>query len=235
MPPTPPPHLSPRSFAGLLEELAAFDWEAEAARHAQEGASAMTAHLSKLLLYAFGTAGQDGKENGKAPSKEGGKEDSSSGGRGRQEANGGQVANGSAGRDGERLDSEHVGEAADEALHEAALAAGEAGLRRLGSAGFERSYNAHVPGRVCLVFRPPGADAGSSADDGAGETGEAGAEGDGAGGPKSGSSEDATASPKDGLALVPCTHPAVRRLRVTTCMVTDHFVDKPEVMAALAD
>ncbi|KAL4435196.1 hypothetical protein ABPG77_001878 [Micractinium sp. CCAP 211/92] len=241
------PRLCIRSFAGLLEELAAFDWEAEAARHAERGASAMTAHLSKLLLYAFGTAGQDGKEGGKedgekgdkaaskAGGKENGKQDSSSGGRDGQEVNGRREASGSGGKGGERVDKEHVGEAADEALHEAALAAGEADLRRLGSDGFERSYNAHVPGRVCLVFRPSRADAGHSADDKTDEAGQAGTEGDGGSAGKSSGSEGGAALPKDGLALVPCTHPAVRRLRVSSFMLTDHFVDKPEVMAALAD
>lgn len=280
--------LLPRSFAGLLDELAAFDWQGEAERHVQKGASAMTTHLSKLLLYAFGTTGGNGKERGKEQGKgkngdkedrkgkegskengkrkedgkENGKQTGSSVGRGSQKADGSSGrgdasrADG-ARRDGERLDSEAVGEAADEALHEAALAAGEAGLRRLSSAGFERSYNAHVPGRVCLIFRQPGADAGGSAGGDAGasrgsdssaggdavpsEGGNGSAGGDGGasvggdGSAHSGDNEGMAAPAKDGLALVPCTHPAVRRLRVSSSMFADHFVDKPEVMAALAD
>ena len=92
---------------------------------------------------------------------------------------------------------------------------GDGALVSLGSAGFERPYNAHVPGQVVLLFRKSGGD------------GREGGEG-GEGLPSS-----CAEGQCDGLALVSCTHPAVRRMRLSSRMITDHFVDSPEVVGAL--
>jgi hypothetical protein len=87
-------------------------------------------------------------------------------------------------------------------------------LARLGSGGFDQPYNAHVPGQVVLIYRTPSAAPGE---------GEAGPPDEGAGSGGEGAR----------LALVPCTHPAVRSMRVSSRMVTDHFVDSEEVVRAL--
>ena len=187
------PRLSIRGFAELLQELSDFDWraaaEARAAAHSGDGSGLqLQQHLEGLLHSVMGGLANGGGGGG---GKGGG--DGDGGGDGGDDA----VA------------------AADEALHAAAAAAGEAGLQRLGSAGFERSYNAHVPGRVLLVYRPPGA---AKDEDGEGDA-----------------AAEAASGRRDGMALVPTTHRAVRRLRVSPLMVADHFIDGPEIMAALGE
>lgn len=172
------PRLCIRSFAALLEDLAAFDWQAakqsqEAAQADSKAGASVAQHLAPLLGWALGTEGSgDGR-----------------GGKGGEEA------------------GEGGGPSAD--------------LARLGSGGFDQPYNAHVPGQVVLIYRPP-----SPAPDAA--TVDAGSEGqDGSKG------QDGSGSQASKLALVPCTHPAVRSMRVSSRMVTDHFVDSDEVVAAL--
>lgn len=124
-----PPHPSlPRSFAGLLDELAGFDWKAAAAAAAEgkaggddAGSLDMAQHVSRLLLWVMGhsagkaAAGTDTDDQGTAASA-----------------------------------ALHA--AAGEVRHAAAEQHGAALLQRMGSGGFERPYNAHVPGRVVLVF-----------------------------------------------------------------------------------
>ena len=90
---------------------------------------------------------------------------------------------------------------------------GSCSLESEGGEGFEGTYNAHIPGRVVLIYRQ---DAGGSAGSGSG-----------------GGSGGATATANALAALVGCQHPAVRRLRVSSRMVTDHFVDTEDVIAAL--
>ncbi|EFN52035.1 hypothetical protein CHLNCDRAFT_139223 [Chlorella variabilis] len=167
------PRLCIRSFAGLLEELAAFDWRSAAEQTtADAGSSKLGLSVAQHLVPLLGL-GSGGEAGG-----------------GLQQA---------------KDEAGEVEEAGD----------GDGALVSLGSAGFERPYNAHVPGQVVLLFRKSGGD------------GREGGEG-GEGLPSS-----CAEGQCDGLALVSCTHPAVRRMRLSSRMITDHFVDSPEVVGAL--
>lgn len=87
----------------------------------------------------------------------------------------------------------------------------------------QKLYNAHVPGRVVLIYPLPAQPGGSSK--GGSEPAEAGAEA------QAGAADEAV--PRCGLAQVDCASRAVTRLRVSSRMILDHFVDKPPVMQAL--
>jgi hypothetical protein len=203
------PRLCTRSFAGLLEELAAFDWrQAQAAAAAEaaekgEGGLQVAQHLEHLLVWALG-GGSGGKDRGGA--KEERAEGRSQAAGGLLQAAVGKVRAGAAGKGAEEDIKE---EEAEEQEDEEEGRGGSSSCASLDGDGFEKPYNAHIPGRVVLIYR----------------------QGDGhAGGATEGSAEGAAPA---SLALVGCQHPAVRRLRVSSRMITDHFVDSDDVVAAL--
>lgn len=180
------PRMCTRSFAGLLEELASYDWQAAAAATAEGPDSSsldVASHLSNLLLWVMGTKNSNGG--------------SSSGG------NGGAVTS---------RTSQGLREAAG-AVRAAADAVEDEADSEDGSCGgmFDPHYNAHVPGRVVLFFRQPGTEGGSSASSASDEPAEAGL----------------------GMALVDNTSRAVRRFRLSSSMLTDHFIDKGKVIGTL--
>ena len=209
------PRLCTRSFAGLLEELAAFDWrQAQAAAAAEvaekgEGGLQVAQHLEHLLVWALGGGGSGDKDSGRA--KEQPAEGRSEAADGLLQAAAGKVRAGASGGEEEVVEEEEEEE--EEGGGGGGPAGGSSSRRAsLDSDGFEKPYNAHIPGRVVLIYRQGDGQAG-------GATG-------GAGG---GGGSTAAAS----VALVDCQHPAVRRLRVSSRMITDHFVDTDDVVAAL--
>ena len=198
------PRLCIRSFAGLLEELAAFDWrqaQAAAAEVAEkgEGGLPVAQHLEQLLVWALGGSG-GGACGNSSRAREQPAEGDAAAADGLLQAAAGKVRAMAAGEEGEEGGGTPAG--------------GSSSSRAsLGSEGFERPYNAHVPGRVVLIYRQAGGAGGGadSTDDGGGAGSTAGAS----------------------VALVGCQHPAVRRLRVSSRMISDHFVDTEDVVTAL--
>ena len=192
------PRLSTGSFAALLQELAAFDWRQEAARQRQlsgggggeEGASASSSSSPAVAQHLAQLLHW-------VLDKAGG------GGGGAAEE--GQSGGGSGSAPDDTRDVGDGGDGDD--------VSGDGGI--LSPPLHYSPYNAHVPGRVVLIY-PSAAAAADVEGRTAGEDG-----------------EDGITGGSSGLALLPCTHPAVQRLRVSSAMLGDHFVDSPKVVAAL--
>ena len=240
------PRACMRSLAGLLEELAVFDWRAAAAAAVEQDGegSDVAAHLSRLLRWAIGA--KDGSAAGSGSAAAAGEV-----AEGLLHAAAHEVqaaAEGGGGAEGPRV-LERLGSGGFQVGQEgtAAVAAVllplwwwaearwrwrfwmEQRSRRPQRAppvpasdccrsprpcAMQRQYNAHVPGRVVLIYPLP-------AEAASGKGGE-GAPTKGGEGP-----------PPCGLALVDCASRAVMRLRVSPSMILDHFIDKAPVLQAL--
>ena len=92
---------------------------------------------------------------------------------------------------------------------------------------FDPHYNAHVPGRVVLFFRQPGD--GSADGSGAGSSSgcaKGGSKAAGGAAAAGGQGAGQAAAQQLGMALVDTTSRAVRRLRLSPAIISDHFIDK---------
>jgi hypothetical protein len=194
------PRLNIRSFAGLLEELAVFDWQAakeelaaaEAGGEDTEG-NAITQHLAPLLGWALNDTKGKGREKERREKEDKQKKKQEEGKRGKAGTKNGAGSGTASGAGSHGSDFDLKEEEEDEEEQQDGDSSSD---------GFDEPYNAHVPGKVVLLYRKTTA-------------------------------TDAEHAQCDGRALVPCTHPTIRRMRLSSRMISDHFVDTPEFLRAL--